>query len=469
MPELPLQIPARVVLVGRALTADTPAVEVAVGAIALAQSSVTGEGTSINGSAVLASGRPRFTFTLAPCWPDLLGTCKDNVYTFRLTPDPTALPPAEFRDVTLRDEATQEERPFALPGPSAPPSLSGDVKLLDGTPLHGLTLYGVDEAGQRATTEALTDLGGDFSVRYWSHYAGHRIQLLATSKDTNRPLPRIVQSLTLPQAGTRPLPIHVIVPDIGSTFTAQGRVLDLGGTPVVGAQLHFGTALAAGPFEASSLAGADGRFSVTLYPGDYTVDVSPSIGTGLRLLRTHVVAEATGAPIEIHLKSLVPVTGRVTWPDGTPLAQTQVAAQLEVEAAGRPELTDPTVQPPTRVVEGETDARGVFTLLLDTGRQRLTISPIEGLGLPAFTHRFEVPIEAGLAVDLGDVPVQPAGVIALTVDDIRELPVIGATVQVWRTDLTDGPAKVAESTTDGAGHVVLRVPAESAEVDATVP
>lgn len=466
VPELPIELPDRVLLVGHALTTDTPPIEVAVNATAFAQSAVTGEGAAIAGALVRTQGRARFTMSLTPCWPDLLGTCKGNVYTIRLTPDPTLLPPAEFRDVSLQDLAAvgEQERPFALPGPAVPPTLDGDVRLTDGTPLHGLTVYGIDETGQRATTEGTTGLDGSFHLRFWAHYAGRTLRILATSTDRDRPLPILVQPVTLPADLATPAAVRVTVPEFGSTFTAQGQVLAESGAAVPGAQIRLLAQLSAGPFEARALAGADGSFSVPLYPGEYTVEVLPQLGSGQRLLRTRLNIASAAAPLDLHLKPLIPVTGRVVWPDGTPLGKTLISARLARSTAGRPDTAADAARPPTRVVEGETDAQGTFTLLVDTGEQILTIAPTQGLGLPTVDRRFEVPIEAGLSVDLGEVSVVPAGVISLTVFDQRELPVVGATVQVWRTDTPQGmgPQKVAEGTTDTLGGISLRVPAEGA-------
>lgn len=462
-PELPLLLPERAVLVGRAITTDEPPREVAVRALAVLRDSVATEGRTVAGTAVVTPRGPRFTFNLAPCWPDFSGTCKDTVFTIRLTPEAGLLPPAEFPNVVTRDNRPEEERPFALPGPLESPELPGTVRLLDGTPLHDLTVYGVDAGGLRVTTESVTDLDGSFRVRYWPHYGGHTIRLLATSKDPTRPLPVLGLAVALPEAGAEPAPAQLVVPDIGSTFTARGTLEAPDGSPVGGAHVRFTTELDAGRFSADALSAADGSFNVTLYPGTYLVDVEPVLGSGLRIQRTRVEAWSDGPSLDLRLKSLVPVHGRIVWPDGAPLAATRLESRLLAVASGHPGVESPVGTPPTRLVQGETDEEGVFTLLLDPGEQSLTITPIAGLGLPTTRHRFRVPVESGLAVDLGDVPVLPAAVVALTVQDLSELPVSGAVVQVWRTDLEAGPEKVAEGTTDAVGGVVLRLPAENGE------
>lgn len=461
-PERPLLVPDRVVLVGRALTTDTPPAEVAVKALAVLRASVSPEGQTLAGRAVTTPRGPRFTFGLPPCWPDFSGTCKDTTFTVRLTPDSALLPPAEFRDLVLRDNRPEEERPFTLPGPLEAPTLTGDVRLLDGTPLHDLTVFGVDADGQRVTTESVTGLDGAFAVRYWGYQAGHDIRLLATSRDPMRPLPRLGLDVLLPAEGEATAPAHMVVPDIGATFTATGRLATLDGEPVTGAHLRFQTQSAAGPFTAHALTSADGGFAVTVYPGSYAVDIEPALGSGLRLQRTAIDIPAAGPAIDVRLKSLVPVRGRIVWPDGAPLADTRVLARLVSATAGRPEYEDTDdAAPPTRLVEGVTDADGVFTLLLDPGAQSLTVTPIAGLGLPTTRHAFRVPVESGLAVDLGDLPALAAGVVSVAIHDIRDVPIAGAAVQVWRTDLTDGPEKVAEGSTDPVGQVVLRVPDET--------
>ena len=461
-PDRPLLVPDRVTLVGRALTADAPPIEVAVKALATLHGSVSPEGQTIPGRAVTTPRGPRFTFTLAPCWPDFSGTCKDTVFEIRLSPESTLLPPAKFGDFVLRDNRPEEERPFTLPGPLAAPTLTGDVRLLDDTPLHDLNVYGVDEDGQRITTESVTDLEGAFQVRYWGYQAGHTVHLLANSKDALRPLPQLGLAVRLPPGDQQAEPAHIVVPEIGATFTASGRLVDGDGAAVGGAHLRFRTQSAAGPFTAHGLAAADGTFSATLYPGAYVVDVEPLIGSGLRLQRTRIEADGQGEGWEIRLKPLIPVSGRVVWPDGTPLANTRVVARLLSVGAGRPELdTLADEAPPTRIVEGESDTRGVFTLLLDPGEHDLTVTPIAGLGLPTTHHAFRVPVESGLSVDVGDMTVLPAGVVAVTIQDIREVPMAGAAVQLWRTDRATGPEKVAEGSTDLVGHVVLRVPDET--------
>jgi hypothetical protein len=460
-PDQPLVLPDRAILVGRAVTADAPPLDVAVDAQAVVRGAVAAEGQTIAGRAVVTPRGPRFTFTMAPCWPDFSGTCKDTVFTVRLNPDPTQLPPAEFRDLTMRDNLPEEERPFLLPGTAEPPAVSGTVTLFDATPLFGLTVFGVDDTGQRITTMATTGVDGGFSIRHWPYHAGHRIRLLATSRDAERPLPVLAHAVTLAEAGSESPPVPIVVPDIGSTFTARGRVTSLDGAPVPGARIRFRTTTAAGEFTVDAAAADDGGFTPLLYPGTYVVDVEPALGTGLRILRTEVDARADGPALDIRLKPLVPVRGRIVWPDATPIARARVQARLQQVAAGRPELLLPDDEPPTRIVEGETDGRGVFTLLLDPGAQSLTMTPLAGLGLPTSSQDIFVPIESGLGVDLGDVTVLPAGVVQLEVLDVRELPVAGAGVQVWRTDAAGGPRKVAEGTTDATGAAVIRVPAEA--------
>lgn len=462
-PDRPLVLPDRAVLVGRALTSDTPPVEVAVEALAFSRVAVAPEGRTIQGRAVTTSRGPRFTFTLAPCWPDFSGTCKDTLFSVRLTPDSALLPPADFRDLTIGDDRPEEERPFTLPGTLTPPSVTGDLRLPDGTPLHDLTIFGVDESGQRVTTSAKTDAEGRFEVRYWPFLAGHTIRLLATSTDPMRPLPRLGLDVTLPAGDAVAAPAHVVLPEIGATFTTTGVLTNPDGEPVVGAHLRFETETAAGLFVADALSAADGSYSATVYPGDYLVDIQPLLGTGLRLQRTALTLEPDDRPLSIRVKPLVPVTGRIIWPDGAPLAETRVEAHLMALAAGRPELvTEEDETPPTRVVASQTDADGAFTLLLDPGEQALVVTPIAGLGLPTTRRAFTVPVTAGLALDLGEVTVLPAAVITLTVHDIRDVPVAGAVVQAWRTDV-DPDRKVAEGATGSTGQVVLRVPDETAE------
>jgi len=459
-PEQPLVLPDRAILVGRAVTTDMPPVDVAVEAQAVVRGAVAAEGQTISGRAVVTPRGPRFTFTMAPCWPDFSGTCKDTVFTVRLNPDPTRLPPAEFRDLTMRDHLPEEERPFLLPGTVEPPAVSGTVTLFDATPLYGLTVFGVDDAGQRITTMATTGVDGGFSVRHWPHHAGHRVRFLATSRDAERPLPVLAHAMTLPEPGAPSEALRITVPDIGSTFTARGRITGIDGLSVPGARIRFLTTTAAGEFTVDATAADDGGFTTLLYPGTYVVDVEPALGTGLRILRTEVDARPDGVPLEMRLKPLVPVRGRIVWPDATPIPRARVQARLQGVVSGRPELTLPDDAPPTRLVEGETDGRGVFTLLLDPGAQRLTITPLAGLGLPSSTHDIFVPIASGLAVDLGDVPVRPAGVVHLSVVDVREVPVAGAGVQIWRTDASGGPHLVAFGTTGDTGAAVIRVPAE---------
>ena len=457
-----LVLPESVDIEGRVAHESTPGSRVAVQVTARP---VTGleAGTRLTYSAESVSlpGDVRFRLALTPWWPTVDGSSPPLIrYVIRLVPDPTALPPWEsIEPAPLTDEARQ----YNLPAESRLAVVRGSV--VGDFPLQNLRVRAVNASGARVSSESVTDLEGQFTVRFWPSDTPRTVQLLIGSTAAEQPLPDLVVSVELPPEGADPLPpVLVRLDDIGTTQMRRGRVVErdsVGDRPVAGARLRFRGTVGAGTFNASALTDADGQFAARLYAGEYVVDVEPPVATGLRLARRLIElgADSNADDIEFALRPRTLSSGRVVDPAGEPLIRGRIEARLVRARYGDARLESPDDTPPVREHEAALDDQGAFEFELDPGDHVLSVTPTSDSGLPVVEHLITVPAAQTSAVKIGEIAVPPAAAIRVTLHDERGNPVDGATVEAWWRGEGDVAARLAgAATSDKAGDVRLAVP-----------
>ena len=473
---LPVTLPDRLDLVGRAVTTDTPPRVVAVLAVARPAGSSIGEAGRLLAGAIDTPNGPRFTLPLAACFPDLNGTCKTTKYGLRLIPAPGLLPPADFDDVEFSGSG-DIERSFALPGASVPSSLHGVVTYDGRGVLAGFVVGGFDDTDRRVTTEAETDFEGRFELRFWPQWAGQAVTLRVRSAHAERPFPTVKQSLRLPlppSGDERPLgtsrerPLVMDVPAIEASVVFNGRVTDER-VGVAGVHVRVANETPIGRHVSETRSGLDGVFQLTTFPGSLTIDVVPPLGTPYRVSRIKLdggsqpLAAAHADPTVILLEPRLPVSGRVVDAAGRGVFDARVVAQLRRRRFPVPSLEPKDDLPPTRVLETQTSPDGDFTLLLDPGDHELRVSPPVGSGAPEVIVLVPVPALDDVAIHMGTVTLPPAALILFELRDAAGLPVVGARVSAYfgATDEVPNPPVIAESLSDTSGRVRVRIPVAS--------
>ena len=210
----------------------------------------------------------------------------------------------------------------------------------------------------------------------------------------------------------------------------------LGNRPLAGTELRFRGEIADGIYRYDvAHADVEGRFSAYLYPGRYTVDIIPPIGSRYRYSRVSgdilSVEELAFRP-----SSQATVTGRIIAPGGVPIAGATVESTLVKAAFSDPRLARPDDVPPTRTQRVQTDLDGNYLLDLDPGTHDLRVIAPTEYGLPPLTRTLDItPIDQNVSGI--DIQMAPGAVIAVQLLDSARRPIEGALVEAWTGSDTD--------------------------------
>lgn len=310
---------------------------------------------------------------------------------------------------SLGEVATTPPRPAAVPTGGDPPSVEGEVvvggaadgssagagspttdgrRTVEGEVVDAATGRGIPGARVFFDTDrmvigpARTDAAGRFQARI-SGECAVRVEAAGYGAQGLLGLPRGPARFELRPA-----------------LTLEGRVVDPAGRPLPAAvTIHthlpdpiLGAAWA-GPWEATAVADADGRFSVPIPPGGrWEQSVGPHAAT-LLLLVEHAghlgatvedVVVPRGGPLTVVLGRALPLRGRVVAADGSPAARVDVVA---IDLDGRTTRTSST-----------TDAAGRFSLAEAPERVLLEVRGDPGGG--PVSDRHPVPVVGAFEVRL---------------------------------------------------------------------
>ncbi|MCA9538274.1 MAG: carboxypeptidase regulatory-like domain-containing protein [Myxococcales bacterium] len=451
-----LRLSDRAVIDGRVLAADGEDLRaLAARVTARAVQGIAVRPLTFTSEASEEVGPPRFALTLAPFWPIEQDGKRPVRYHLDVRPDEAyRYPPWRVEEFSVPEEGG--EVTVELPQADPLPRINGEVLIsqTNPTPLAGLRVFAAGATGERISTESTTDANGRFVVLFWPDAAESPVTLRARRTAAAGPLPDVDLAATVPAEGGSGFS-RIYLGTLGSTFTASGRITD-GQRPVGGVTLRFRGSVGNGIYQIDAPpTDEDGRFTTTLYPGRYRVDLEPPADAPYRLGRLEVdVSE--DAPLELVVTPRTPVAGVVLDPDGGPVQGALVEARLESAAFADPRLNAPGETPPPRAFQVETDEQGRFQLLLDPGTHRLHVAPGAASGLPALSAPLTVP---PLATDLPAVRVTlpPAAALQIALRDARGRPAEGVMVEAWRTD-GEAPVVIGVGTTDTEGQVTVRVP-----------
>jgi len=263
---------------------------------------------------------------------------------------------------------------FVLPKTSALKRLDGILLGPDGG-LAGASVTAVDAQGTAISAPAVSVADGGYTL-----YLPPSAPLSATLQIGPQPNADAgVAAAALDPFPTYP-PVSYqasIVIDLPATASLNGTVVDSQGAPVPAARVYVRNVNNVNQpwtLARSVITNDAGVYAVTLRAGDYVVQAAPS---------TDANSPALSAQQSIKLPALGPVNltcppkvvrlGQVLTADGR-----FVGANFQILATRVPDgLVTTRAAPPTA-----TDSNGIFSLVGDPGRWRITVVPPAGVSLP---------------------------------------------------------------------------------------
>ena len=398
-----------------------------------------------------------FAFSLTPFWPTIADPADralvldPQAVKYRVRAALRDLPPWEDdlvwdptdRQVVVRVESTED-----MPG------IQGEVRLND-LPLRDIRVVALDPAtGRQISNDSYTDETGTFAVRLWPTRAAQPVELAFDSADPARPLFTHRVPVTTPANGFA-APIRVDLPDSGPSVRTTVRVGQVQGdtrVALASVDVQLRRSIATGEHRVRGRTNANGEFSALVFPGDYVIDLAPSVVTALRLSR---LKQPLGAQVtELTARPRTAISGAVVDADARPVADARIEATLLEAHYADETLARPNEAIPHRNFETQTDAAGRFLLTLDPGRHRLLINPPAASGLPPFIKLLDFQGEQPRTEVAIALP--PAAVVSGTLVDSDGAAVTSAFVEVWVEG--EPPFRLARHRTTVTGGFDLRIP-----------
>lgn len=264
----------------------------------------------------------------------------------------------------------------------------GRVRAASGRPVVAARIE-FDRLSDGERVPALGDVSSPFGtfVAYVEH---GRFSVTSTPPESTGLAPARIAPWEMPGPDTLDF-VH----DLASRFS--GRVLDAAGAPVANVRLAFNRSTDGVRVPAAeNRSGADGAFRTRVLPGLYDVVLEPPRGMRLCAKRLLDVDLAADASRDVTLEAGFVFGGRVTDRAGQPL----VGADWDVAS----EATGTSVPTPG----DNTDADGLYALVLPAGTYRLTLAPPAGSGLDTLVFR-DVHVAADATFDYSYASGGPPG------------------------------------------------------------
>jgi len=335
-------------------------------------------------------------------------------------------------------------------------SVSGVVLLNDEypVPVSGLTVFALDEQGQTISSTTQTDASGQFTLYFWPESAGSAITVRVRRTAISGPYPDLRLSYTLAQPGDINPGIALTMGTLGTLERHTGRVL--GTEPIAGATLRFLALIGNGRYRVDvRTTNLDGEFDVSLYPGEYEVDVIPPMDSRYRISRVRLEV-GPGQALELRPQRRILVSGTVVDTAGTGVDGARIYAELKTPFFAGPDLNRPNEIVVARGQHVQTGGGGNFVLQLDPGEHRLRVNPPRQSGLAPLTLPLNVPALDTTIIGL-QVNLPAAAALQLKVINADSADIARVRVEAYRTD-TSPPAWLGQAWSDEGGEVLLRIP-----------
>lgn len=337
-------------------------------------------------------------------------------------PADRSVPPLQVSDVVVAPPSTNATVTFAFPAADGAPIIAGQlVKALSSTLIPGqpvpLTMSNIDVQLFDALTRQplsqrfpVASTTGEFQVAASPDaVAKTSLILVAGPREVGTAAP--TKSFLL----SAPLPTAAVLEygDFGDAKPVKGRVVDLTGAPVAGAQLQLeGLVAGDGTFRSLvAVTDAEGAFtleSLASRPASsFTLSIVPPMDSRSASTRTAVTVtirdgEAMLDPDVVTLDDRLVVSGQVLAPDRRPAIGVGVRATSQDEVANLPTEARSLPREPALAT---TDADGRFELRLDPGLWRFEYYPSESLPLASRLVTVKPQTDSlGMALPTFDLP-----------------------------------------------------------------
>jgi hypothetical protein len=230
-------------------------------------------------------------------------------------------------------------------------------------------------------------------------------------------------------------------------------VLDSQGAPVPAARVYARNLNKPWTLARSVITNGAGVYEVTLRAGDYVVQAAPSTDAnapGLSAQQSITVPAA--GPLNLTCPPKVVRLGQVLTADGL-----LVGANFQILATRVPDgLVTTRAAPPTA-----TDPNGIFSLVGDPGRWRITVVPPAGSNLPRNIVQVDLSAEPGpsaLPAIRISPPLQVVGTVTGSAPPAQAVVIGGVMVSFFSLDVSGHSLFLGSALTDAKGRYAAILP-----------
>jgi len=258
---------------------------------------------------------------------------------------------------------------FVLPRMSALQRLDGVLIGADGG-LAGASVTAVDALGTAISASSVSQADGGYTLYLPPSLATPSVQIGPQDADAGTAAAALDPFPTYPPVLYQPS----IAIDLPATAPLNGTVLDSQGAPVPAARVYVRNVNKPWTLARSVTTNGAGAYAMTLRAGDYVVQAAPSTDANSPALSgEQSVTLPVAGPVNLICPPKVVRLGQVLTADGR-----FVGANFQILATRVPDgLVTTRAAPPTA-----TDSNGIFSLVGDPGRWRITVVPPAGVNLP---------------------------------------------------------------------------------------
>jgi hypothetical protein len=243
--------------------------------------------------------------------------------------------------------------------------------------------------------------------------------------------------------------------DLPATATLSGTVLDSQGAPVPAARVYVRNVNKPWTLARSVITNGAGAYAVTLRAGEYVVQAAPSTDANAPALSAQqsITLPAAG-PLNLTCPPKVVRLGQVLTADGR-----FVGANFQILATRVPDgLVTTRAAPPTA-----TDPNGIFSLVGDPGRWRITVVPPAGSNLPRNIVQVDLsaadPGPSALPAIRISPPLQVVGTVTGSAPPAQAVEIGGAMVSFFSLDASGQHSLfLGSALTDAKGRYAAILP-----------
>ena len=338
---------------------------------------------------------------------------------------------------------------FVLPRTSALQRLDG-VLLADGGGLAGASVTAVDALGTAISAPSVSEADGGYTLYLPPSLAPPSVQIGPQDADAGTAAAALDPFPTYPPVTYQPS----IAIDLPATASLNGTVLDSQGAPVPAARVYVRNVNKPWTLARSVVTDGAGAYAMTLRASEYIVQAAPSTDANSPALSAQqpVTLPATG-PLNLTCPPKVVRLGQVLTADGR-----FVGANFQILAMRVPDgLVTTRAAPPTA-----TDPNGIFSLVGDPGRWRITVVPPAGVSLPRKIVQVELvatdPGPSALPAIRISPPLEVVGTVMGSAPPAQPVGIGGAMVSFFSLDVSGHSLFLGSGLTDAKGRYAAILP-----------